>query len=72
MKQKLLFFLFIICIIAEGYTQSDYSQCDRISITAASAKPSFNDFLTGIKYATILEKPKIDGYIPAFNALIQY
>jgi S1-C subfamily serine protease len=72
MRTKLLFLLFIICVMIEGYAQSDYSQCDRISITPASAKPSFNNFLAGVKYATILDKPKINGHIPAFNALIKY
>ena len=50
------------------YSSAD---CDNIVSTSATPKPEFNTFLAGVKYAVIMEKPKINGHVPAFNGLIE-
>lgn len=51
---------------------SNASDCDVIKTTNASSKPDLNTFLAGVRYAVIINQAKINGHIPAFNALVQY
>ncbi|MDN5292054.1 MAG: serine protease Do [Anaerophaga sp.] len=48
------------------------TNCDEIKYVAGSSKPSFNNMLAGVKYAVIINRPKINGHVPAFNALFEY
>jgi S1-C subfamily serine protease len=50
----------------------DSENCDLIKFLPMSAKPSFEDMLRGVKNAYIVNKAKINGHIPAFNALEMY
>jgi S1-C subfamily serine protease len=47
------------------------NECDNIINTSATPKPEINTFLAGVKYAVIMEQPKINGHVPAFNGLIE-
>lgn len=53
---------------ASNYT----AECDKINYTSISSKPSFENMLAGVKYAVIINYPKINGHVPAFNALFEY
>jgi S1-C subfamily serine protease/thiol-disulfide isomerase/thioredoxin len=46
--------------------------CDVINYVPKSNKPSFENFLVGVKYAIIVNRPKLNGHIPAFEALEEY
>jgi S1-C subfamily serine protease len=48
------------------------NDCDNIVNIPKSNKPDFKTMLTGVKYVVILSNPKINGHIPAFNALYEY
>ena len=53
-------------------TTTKNAPCDNIAYTPASSRPSFENMLAGVKYAVIVGKPKINGHVPAFNALYEY
>lgn len=46
--------------------------CDKINSESKSSKPDFQTLLVGVKYAVIVNRPKISGHVPAFNALFEY
>ncbi len=46
--------------------------CNEIKSVSATSKPSFQNMLAGVKYAVIINYPKINGHVPAFNALFEY
>jgi S1-C subfamily serine protease len=46
--------------------------CDNIDVKPPTIKPEFASFLAGVRNVVIAEKPKINGHIPAFNALYEY
>ena len=46
--------------------------CDKINFVSKSSKPDFKTLLAGVKYAVIVNRPKINGHVPAFNALFDY
>lgn len=46
--------------------------CNEIKYTSKSSKPSFESMLKGVKYAVITNSPRINGHVPAFNALFEY
>jgi S1-C subfamily serine protease len=52
--------------------QTPTTECDNIQFYPMSSKPDFKTMLAGVKYAVILNKPKINGHVPAFNALVEY
>ena len=52
-------------------TNSNISN-NEIKYVAGTSKPSFQNMLAGVKYAVIINYPKINGHIPAFNALFEY
>lgn len=54
-----------------GSTQLPLDNC-KIIYSPISNKPDFNTMLAGVKYAVIMNEPKINGHIPAFNALVEY
>lgn len=51
---------------------SSSQNCDNIRYTLKSSKPDFATFLTGVKSAVITSRPKINGHVPAFDALYEY
>jgi len=53
---------------ASNYTE----ECDNIKYISKSSKPDFKTMLAGVKYAVIVNQAKINGHVPAFNALIEY
>lgn len=57
---------------ASGAINQSNSNCTDIKYIAGSSKPSFQNMLAGVKYAVIINYPKINGHIPAFNALVEY
>jgi len=46
--------------------------CDNVNFTSKSSKPDFKTMLTGVKKAVIMNSAKINGHVPAFNALVEY
>lgn len=48
------------------------ANCEDIKYISGSSKPSFKNMLAGVKYAVIINRPKINGHVPAFNALFEY
>lgn len=52
-------------------TDNTFTNCGNIKYIPPTVKPSFQTFLSGVKYAVILNKPKINGHWPAFNALYE-
>ena len=53
-------------------TQSLANECDNIKYIAKSSKPDFKTLLAGVKYAVIANSAKINGHVPAFNALVEF
>lgn len=53
-------------------TQSSTEECDNIKYIPKSSKPDFKTMLAGVKYAVIVNRAKINGHVPAFNALVEY
>lgn len=53
-------------------SSSFYEDCDDINLVPKSSKPDFKTFLAGVKYAVIVNRPEINGHVPAFNALMDY
>lgn len=55
-------------------TQSSNSnnECDNINSISKTSKPDFKTMLAGVKYAVIVNRAKINGHVPAFNALVEY
>jgi S1-C subfamily serine protease len=53
---------------ASNYTE----ECDKINYVSKSSKPDFKTMLAGVKYAVIVNRAKINGHVPAFNALVDY
>jgi S1-C subfamily serine protease len=52
---------------------SNYTEeCDKINYVSKSSKPDFKTMLAGVKYAVIVNRAKINGHTPAFNALIEF
>ncbi|MCB0749394.1 MAG: trypsin-like peptidase domain-containing protein, partial [Ignavibacteriae bacterium] len=48
------------------------TNCNEIKVISKSSKPSFSNMLAGVKYAVIINQPKINGHWNAFNALSSY
>lgn len=53
-------------------TSNTFEECDKINYVSKSNKPDFKTMLAGVKYAVIVNQPKINGHVPAFNALVEY
>lgn len=47
-------------------------ECDDIKSIPQSSKPDFRSLLAGVKGVVIINKPKINGHVPAFKALEEY
>ena len=47
-------------------------ECDNIKYISKSNKPDFKTMLAGVKYAVIVNRAKINGHVPAFNALVEF
>ncbi len=47
-------------------------ECDKIDFIPISSKPDFKNLLAGVKYAVVVNRPKINGHVPAFDALFEY
>ena len=47
-------------------------ECNNIKDIPQSSKPDFRSFLAGVRFVHILNKPKINGHLPAFKALEKY
>jgi S1-C subfamily serine protease len=50
----------------------NFDDCDRIIFEPVSPKTSLDEFFAGVKYFRIISLPKINGHIPAYNALYKY
>ena len=58
---------------APSTSSSNYTEeCDKINYVSKSSKPDFKTMLAGVKYAVIVNRAKINGHVPAFNALVDY
>lgn len=58
---------------AFGQTSKSYiNECNNIVYTPMSAKLDFSTMLAGVKYAVIESEAKINGHVPAINALYEY
>lgn len=59
-----------------GSTKSNWSTANignnEVKYIAGTSKPNFQNMLAGVKYAVIINYPKINGHVPAFNALFEY
>jgi S1-C subfamily serine protease len=47
-------------------------ECDKINYISKSNKPDFKTMLAGVKYAVIINEAKINGHVPAYNALYEF
>lgn len=56
----------------QNLPSNNFVECDYINNIAKSSKPDFKTMLTGVRYAVITNQAKINGHVPAFNALIEY
>ncbi|MDI9357362.1 MAG: trypsin-like peptidase domain-containing protein [Phycisphaerales bacterium] len=81
MRFILFFLLFAQCSIGQiidnpslkqQFISNSAEECDIIKYIPKSSKPNFDAFLSGVKYAVIHSKAKINGQIPAYNGLEQY
>ncbi len=48
------------------------NECDNINSISKTNKPDFKTMLAGVKYAVIVNRAKINGHVPAFNALVEF
>lgn len=53
-------------------SSNNNEECDNITYISKSTKPDFKTMLAGVKYAVIVNRAKINGHVPAFNALVEY
>ncbi len=53
-------------------SQPTTEECDNIKYISKSSKPDFKTMLAGVKYAVIVNRAKINGHVPAFNALVEF
>lgn len=51
---------------------SSSEECDNIKYTSKSNKPDFKSMLAGVKYAVIIDEAKINGHVPAYDALYDF
>ena len=72
MKRILILMLFLSKCAFGQTGQSAINECNNIVYTPMSAKPDFNTMLAGVKYAVIESEAKINGHVPAINALYDY
>lgn len=55
-----------------NYRKTKNEECDTIKNIPESSKPDFRSLLAGVRNVNIMNKPKINGHLPAFKALEEY